>query len=160
VVEKFIPPQKGRTHILRVIRELLDFRPRRSESSLDEPLRFVTNAIKKRGIVFIISDFLLPDFEKPLRIASGKHDIVAIRVFDKAETEIPDIGFIKARDPESGMEKWIDTSSYANRKAYADWWKNQSENVKNTFRRCGIDHTDIGTDQDYVKPLINLFKRR
>lgn len=159
-VERFIPPKKGRTHILRVIRELLDFVPEDRNSSLDEPLRFITNAIKKRSIVFIISDFLVPDFEKPLRIASGKHDVVAVRVFDKAEMKMPDIGFIKVRDTETGSESWVDTSSAENRRKYADWWTDSSERLKVVFSKCGVDAASISTSDDYVKPLINLFKRR
>lgn len=159
-VERFIPPKKGRTHILRVIRELLDFVPQKRDSSLVEPLRFITNAIKKRAIVFVISDFLVPDFEKALRIASGKHDVVAIRVFDKTEKEIPDIGFVKVRDPETSSEIWVDTSSVANREIYANWWMNNSERLTSIFRKCGVDVASISTSDDYVKPLINLFKRR
>jgi uncharacterized protein (DUF58 family) len=159
-VERFIPPKKGRTHILRVIRELLDFTPEKRDSSLDEPLRFITNAIKKRAIVFIISDFLVPDFEKPLRIASGKHDVVAIRVFDRSEMELPDMGFVKVRDPETFSENWIDTSSMSNRRQYADWWNNHSEKLRDVFSKCGVDAARISTSDDYVKPLINLFKRR
>ena len=148
-VERFIPPKKGRTHILRVIRELLDFVPQKRDSSLVEPLRFITNAIKKRAIVFVISDFLVPDFEKALRIASGKHDVVAIRVFDKTEKEIPDIGFVKVRDPETSSEIWVDTSSVANREIYANWWMNNSERLTSIFRKCGVDVASISTSDDY-----------
>jgi uncharacterized protein (DUF58 family) len=159
-VERFIPPKKGRTHILRVIRELLDFVPQKRDSSLDEPLRFITNAIKKKAIVFIISDFLVPDFEKPMKIASGKHDVVAIRVYDKTEMEIPDMGFVKVRDPETFAEDWFDTSSKLNRRQYSEWWFRHSEKLKDIFSRCGVDVASISTSDDYVKPLINLFKRR
>lgn len=160
VVEKFIPPKKGRTHILRVIRELLDFRAGNKDSSLNEPLKFITNAIKKRAIVFIISDFLVPDFQRSLQIAAGKHDVVALKVYDKSDTELPDIGFALLSDPESGSEKWVDLSSEFNRSEYARWWREKTEGVKNTFRRCGVDYAEIATDDDYVKPLLNLFKRR
>jgi uncharacterized protein (DUF58 family) len=159
-IEKFIPPQKGKKHILRVIRELLDFRPEHKASSLDEPLRFVTNAIKKRSIVFVISDFIVPEFHKSLQIASGKHDIVAVRVYDRREAELPDIGFVRIKDSESGAEKWIDTSPLSNRTRYSFWWNNHSAGIKNSFRKCGVDFADISTEEDYVKPLINLFKRR
>src|SRR5665811_267210 len=110
-VEKFIPPLKGRKHILRIIRELLDFKSQSKKTNLDEPLRFLTNAIKKRCTTFIISDFLVPDFEEALRIASNKHDIVALKVYDSVEQSIPDVGLVKIADSESGQEKWIDTSS-------------------------------------------------
>lgn len=159
-VEKFIPPQKGRKHILRVIRELLDFRPEHKASSLDEPLRFITNAIKKRSIVFVLSDFIMPEFYKPMQIASGKHDVVAVRVYDKREAELTDIGFVRIKDAETGEERWIDTSPKSNRARYAFWWNQHSLNIRNTFRRCGVDYAEIHTEEDYVRPLINLFKRR
>jgi uncharacterized protein (DUF58 family) len=159
-VEKFIPPLKGRIHILRIIRELLDFKPDSRMTSLDEPLRFLTNAIKKRCTAFIISDFLVPDFENSMRIASNKHDIVALKVYDPLEQSIPDIGFVKVADSESGREKWIDTSSGATRDAYRKWWISHMEQVKNIFKRCGVDSAELRTDQDYVKPLIKLFESR
>lgn len=160
VVEKFIPPKKGKQHILRVIREMLDYEPSKLDSSLDEPLRFITNAIKKRAIVFVISDFLVPRFEKPLQVASGKHDVVAIRVFDRTEATLPDIGFIRLRDPETGHEKWVDTSPAFNRSKYSFWWHQKTTDIINTFRKSGVDFAEIATDDDYVKPLLNLFRRR
>jgi uncharacterized protein (DUF58 family) len=159
-VEKFIPPQKGRKHILRIIRELLDFKSESRKTNLDEPLRFLTNAIKKRCTTFIISDFIVPDFEEALRIASNKHDIVALKIYDPAETEIPDIGLIKVLDAESGVEKWVDTSSRSTRIAYSEWWKTHIELIRNIFKRCGVDSTELRTDLDYVKPLIKLFENR
>lgn len=159
-VEKFILPKKGRKHILRIIRELLDFKSISKRTNLDEPLRFLTNAIKKRCTAFIISDFIAPDFEEGLRIASNKHDIVALNVFDPVETVIPDIGLIKVSDSETGSEKWIDTSSRNTRDEYEAWWKDHIELIKNIFKRCGVDTTELRTDLDYVKPLIKLFKNR
>lgn len=159
-VEKFIPPQKGRKHILRIIRELLDFRSESKKTNLDEPLRYLTNAIKKRCTAFIISDFIAPDFEEALRIASNKHDIVALKVLDPVEKSIPDVGLIKVYDSETGIEQWIDTSSRRNRDAYEKWWINHVDLIKNIFKRCGVDSTDLRTDGDYVKPLIKLFKNR
>ncbi len=159
-VEKFIPPMKGRKHILRIIRELLDFRTGSPLTNLDEPLRYLTNAIKKRCTAFILSDFLAPGYEEPLRIASNKHDIVAIKVFDPAEVSIPDVGFIKITDSETGEEKWIDTSSSLTRQAYAQWWQDHLSSTKSLFRRCGVDSVFISTDEDYVKPLIKMFESR
>jgi uncharacterized protein (DUF58 family) len=159
-VEKFIPPQKGRKHILRIIRELLDFKSQSLKTNLDEPLRFLTNAIKKRCTAFIISDFIVPDFEEPLRIASNKHDVVALKVFDPVEQSIPDIGLIKVSDSETGEEKWIDTSSRQTRDAYEKWWSDHILLVSNIFKRCGVDSSELRTDLDYVKPLIKLFKKR
>lgn len=159
-VEKFIPPQKGKKHILRIIRELLSFTPVSKHTNLDEPLRFLTNALKKRCTAFIISDFISPDFNDALRIASNKHDIAAIRIIDPKEIAIPDIGMVKIADSETGSEKWIDTSSGNVRDNYAKWWTDHSAYLKNTFNRCGVDLAEIRTDVDYVKPLINLFKHR
>lgn len=159
-VEKFIPPRKGRKHILRIIRELIDFTPAGASTTLDEPLRYLTNAMKKRCTAFIISDFMAPDFEKPLRIASNKHDIAALRVYDYAETELPDIGLALLNDPETGEEKWIDTSSREVREKYRNWWKEGVSKSDQVFSRCGVDRAEIATDKDYVKPLLALFKRR
>ncbi len=159
-VEKFISPQKGRKHILRIIRELLDFKSESKMTNLDEPLRFLTNAIKKRSTAFIISDFIVPDFEEAMRIASNKHDIVALKVFDPVEKSIPDIGLVKVMDSESGAERWIDTSSKAARNSYEKWWLNHIDSIRGTFKRCGVDSAELRTDLDYVKPLIKLFENR
>jgi uncharacterized protein (DUF58 family) len=159
-VEKFIPPLKGRKHILRIIRELLDFTSESKRTNLDEPLRFLTNAIKKRCTAFIISDFIVPEFEEALRIASNKHDIVALKVYDPVEQAIPDIGLIKVSDSETGEEKWIDTSNVATRRAYEKYWSDHIEIIKNIFKRCGVDSAELRTDIDYVKPLIMLFEKR
>ncbi len=159
-VEKFIRPQKGRRHILRIIRELLDFRPENNLTNLNEPLRYLTNAIRKRCIAFVISDFLSPEFEESLRIASNKHDVVALKIYDPAETSIPDIGFTRIHDSETGTEKWIDTSSNKFRKEYSEWWKKHNMNLTNTLRKCGVDSVWISTGEDYVLPLIRLFKGR
>jgi uncharacterized protein (DUF58 family) len=159
-VEKFIPPQKGRKHILRIIRELLDFRSESLKTNLDEPLRFLTNAIKKRCTAFVLSDFIAPGFEEALRIASNKHDIAAIKVYDPLETEIPDVGMIKVSDSETGSEKWIDTSSKHSREEYHRWWTEHLSDIQNTFKRCGVDSAYISTGEDYVKPLIKLFESR
>ena len=159
-VEKTIHPKKGRKHILRIIRELLDFKSESRTTNLNEPLRFLTNIIKKRCTAFIISDFIAPDFEESLKIASNKHDIVALKVYDKFENSLPDIGLVKVKDAETGVEKWIDTSSGAVRSAYGTWWNSHLDGIKGTFNRCGVDYTEIRTDLDYVKPLIKLFKKR
>ncbi len=159
-VEKFIPPQKGRKHILRIIRELLDFRAESHKTNLDVPLRFLTNAIKKRCTAFIISDFIAPGFEEALRIASNKHDIVAVKVFDQFEASIPDIGFIKVADAETGNEKWIDTSLASVRKSYAEWWNSHLQDIRTIFRKCSVDSAFLNTGEDYVKPLIKLFESR
>jgi uncharacterized protein (DUF58 family) len=159
-VEKFISPQKGRKHILRIIRELLDFKPESNKTNLDEPLRYLTNAIKKRCTAFILSDFISPGFEEALRIASNKHDIVALKVYDPLETSLPNVGLIKVSDSESGAERWVDTSSKVARMAYGDWWNRHMTEINSIFKRCGVDSTFISTDEDYVKPLVKLFETR
>jgi uncharacterized protein (DUF58 family) len=159
-VEKYIPPKKGRGHMLRIIRELLSYESQSSGTSLDEPLRFLTNVIRKRCTAFILSDFMAPSFIEPLRIASGKHDLVALNICDRREKEMPDVGFVRVTDPETGTESWIDTSSARIRKEYASRWKKHDDSVSNSFRNCGIDSVTISTGDDYIKPLISLFKHR
>ena len=159
-VEKYISPQKGRKHILHVIRELINFQPENKNTDLSEPLRYLTNVIKKRCTAFILSDFIAPDFEKPLRIAGSKHDIAALEIYDKRETGIPDVGMLKLIDAESGYEKIIDTSNKRVRDTYAGWWDKKHQKALEIFSKCGVDTTMIATDEDYVKPLIKLFKLR
>ncbi|MFO7829299.1 MAG: DUF58 domain-containing protein [Bacteroidales bacterium] len=166
-VEKFIPPKKGRTHILRIIRELIEFKPENKETNIAEALRYLTNAIKKRSTAFLISDFMdeneetgLPRFDEAIRIANKKHDVIGLRIYDKREFELPSIGLIRMRDAETGDYAWVDTSSEKLRKQYTNWYKTMESNVNNTFLKAGIDYAAIATGQDYVKPLINLFKKR
>lgn len=159
-IEKFIPPKKGTSHILRIIRELIDFKPESHKTDLSEALRFLTNAIKKRCTAFIISDFLDDSFEKALRIASGKHDIAALRVYDERETELPPVGIMEVFDKESGERMWIDASESRVRKQYKEWWNTHNHFIESIFTRCGVDSTLIRTDEDYVKPLLKLFAQR
>lgn len=166
-VEKFIPPKKGRTHILHIIRELINFTPTSQGTNISEALRYFTNAIKKRCTAFVISDFMDSEVDEPaplftnaLTIASNKHDVVGIRVYDKREVEIPSVGLLKFKDAETGHYQWIDTSSSEVRKAYANWLIQSEQLLKQTFSRCKVDSVAISTDEDYVKPLIKLFKQR
>jgi uncharacterized protein (DUF58 family) len=165
-VEKFIPPKKGKQHILRIIRELIDFQPAHSATSLSEPLRYLTNAIKKRSIVFVLSDFLdldkdgNPRFDEAIRIASRKHDVVALRIFDKREEELPSVGLINVKDTESGETIWIDSSDKKMRTNYKSWWYRFSEKLDECLSHNGIDYVDLRTDEDFVKPLIKLFRNR
>ncbi len=159
-VEKYIPPKKGRGQMLRIIREMLSYEPQESGTSLSEPLRYLTNVIRKRCTAFILSDFMAPPFIESLRIASGKHDLVALRITDRREKEIPDVGFMKITDPETGKENWIDTSSARIRQEYAALWQRHNDTVSNTFVTCGVDVASISTGEDYIKPLISLFKHR
>lgn len=159
-VEKFIPPKKGRSHILRIILELIDFTPQNRETNIAEALRYLTNAIKKRCTAFVISDFIDTGFEDAMKIANNKHDMVALKIYDKRETEMPDIGLVKMKDAETGKYLWVDTSSRNVREAYADWWKENDKKYIEILNKAGVDKAVIRTDEDYVKPLMNLFKRR
>lgn len=159
-VEKFIPPKKGRKHILHIIREMVGFEPENSETDIAGVLRYLTNAIKKRCTAFVISDFLDTNFEDALKIANQKHDVVALKVFDPRETELPDLGFVKFKDAETGQLRWINTSKRSNRDAYSRWWNENAEKVSTMFRRSGVDSVSVKTDEDYVKALMALFKKR
>ncbi len=159
-IEKFISPQKGRKHILHIIRQLISFTPENRTTNIGEALRYLTNAIKKRCTSFIISDFMDENFENPLKIANQKHDIVALKVYDERETEMPSIGLIKLKDAESGAYSWIDTSNSKVREAFKQHWIENDENTKSIFTKCGIDNASIRTDEDYVKALMYLFKKR
>lgn len=160
IIEKFIPPKKGRQHILRIIRELINFEPEHTQTSISEALRYLTNAIKKRSTAFIISDFFDEDYDDALKIASKKHDIVALNIYDRRETELPPVGLVRIKDAESGRLMWIDSNNRKTRDRFADWWHQEQLKLDETFTRSGIDWVSIRTDEDYVKPLINLFKRR
>ncbi len=164
-IEKFIPPKKGRSHILMIIRELIEFTPESRGTSLAEPVRYLTGALKKRCTAFLISDFLTTHadttaFEESLRIASSKHDIVGIRLYDPREAELPDVGIVEMKDAESGAGVWVDTSSRAVRREYAEAWRERTEEMERLLRRCRVDVATVATDEDYVKSLIKLFKRR
>jgi len=164
-VEKFIPPKKGRTHILRIIRELIEFTPENNKTNISEALRYLTNAIKKRSTAFVISDFMddengLPRFDEAIRIANRKHDVIGLKIFDKREKEIPSVGIVRMKDSETGEYAWVDTTNLSLRKNYAKWYHNMEASVNDTFVRAGVDFVSIATDEDYVKPLINLFKKR
>ncbi len=159
-VEKFIPPKKGTSHILRIIREVISFVPRHRSTNISESLRFLTSAIKKRSTAFLISDFISEDFMQPLRIAARKHDLVALRITDKRENELPSMGLVKFRDAETGTEQWIDTSNSVVRDFYRQWIKNKTEELDEIFSKNGIDQALIYTGEDYVKPLLKMFKKR
>ena len=159
-VEKFIPPKKGRQHILRVIRELIEFDPENTQTDVSVALQYLTNAIKKRSTAFVISDFVSSPFDEALKIASRKHDVVALRIYDAHEAKMPAIGLVQFRDAETGQMLWADTSSARVRNQYEQHWKGIQRRLDDTFRRSGIDNTFIRTDEDYVKPLMKLFKQR
>ena len=160
-IEKFIPPKKGRKHILYIIRELLDFKPESKRTDIKMAVEYLTNVIKKRCTTFMMSDFIDEnDFRNALTIANRKHDIVAIQIYDRRLAELPDVGLMKVRDAETGHEQWIDTSSRALRRAHNEWWVQRQEVLDETFTKSNVDAVSIRTDQDYVKSLLNLFAKR
>lgn len=159
-IEKFIPPKKGPSHILRIIRELVDFKPQNKGTNLTEPLRFLTNGIKKRCTAFVISDFLAHGFVDAIKIANKKHDLIGVQIFDDRETNLPNVGLIRVKDAESGKEQWVDSADFRQRAYFKKWYDDQQAFLYDTFLRSGVDWVKIRTDQDYVKPLINLFKKR
>ncbi|MCR5115858.1 MAG: DUF58 domain-containing protein [Bacteroidales bacterium] len=159
-VEKFIPPAKGKSHILRIIRELLTYQPRESETNIAEALRFLTNVSKRKATVFLLSDFIDRDYEQALRIAASRHDLVALDIIDEGEAALPNLGIVELSDPESGRRIWVDTASRKVRDTYAHWWQQHSADTLNTFRRAGVDAARLYTDRDYVPALLELFRRR
>ena len=160
-IEKFIPPQKGRKHILYIIRELLDFEPESNRTDISVPLQFLTNAMKKRCTAFLISDFIdNNDFRNALTISNRKHDIAAIQVYDRRLIELPKIGLMRVHDAESGDEVLIDTSSRKVQSALMEWWQGNCRKLEETFRKSRVDYVSIRTDHDYVKGLMNLFAQR
>ena len=160
-IEKFIPPQKGKKHILYIIRELIDFRPEEKRTDISQVLKYLTNAIKKRCTAFLISDFIdKGGFKDALTVANRKHDLVAIQVYDKRETELPSVGLMKIKDAETGTERWIDSGSARVREAYKTWWENRQATMSDTFKKCRVDAVSIRTEDDYVKALIALFDKR
>ena len=160
-IEKFIPPKKGRKHILYIIRELLDFEPESSRTDLQCAIEYLTNVLKKRCTAFMLSDFIDDkNFKNALTVANRKHDVVAVQVYDRRMEELPDIGLMLVRDAETGHEEWIDTSSKSLRKAHHDWWMEQQKELNETFNLCNVDSVSVRTDQDYVKALLNLFAKR
>ena len=165
-VEKFIPPKKGRSHLLHIIREILEYTPEHDGTDIGEALRYLTNAIKRRCTAFVLSDMLdvdedgAPRYEDALKVAVNRHDISVIRVYDPRERTIPDVGLVHVKDSETGKGAWINTSSRATRTAYEQWFRTASESAAKLFNRYQVDSVDTATDQDYVKNLIALFHRR
>lgn len=160
-IEKFIPPKKGKKHILYIIRELINFQAESPKTDMGMALKFLTNAIKKRCTTFMISDFIdVKDYYNALTIANRKHDIVALQVYDSLETQLPSVGLMKILDAETGSEHWIDTSSRKVRQTYKDWWQKQQDRMQTSFNRSKVDSVSVRTDEDYVKALLALFKKR
>lgn len=166
-VEKFIPPKKGRSHILRIIREIIELQPESNKTNIAEALRYLTNAVKKRCTAFVLSDFndfgespSNVKFEEALRIAGNKHDLGAIMIYDPREVELPNVGLLEAVDAETGEVIWVDTSSASVRKTYSSWWNEAQNSLSTAFAKARVDWVSVSTNEDYVKPLIKLFKHR
>lgn len=165
-VEKFIPPKKGRSHLLRIIRELLEFEPQEKGTDIGEALRFLTNAIKKRCTAFLLSDMLdldensKPRYENALKIAVNRHDLSVINIYDPREREIPDVGLINVRDSETGEQMWVNTSSKTFRDNFEEFNRRSYQEMLVLTRRYKVDSISVRTDQDYVKSLISLFKNK
>ena len=160
-IEKFIPPKKGRTHILHIIRELIDFYPEDKQTDIEQALEYMTNSIKKRCTCFVISDFIDEhDFAHALAIANRKHDVVALRVYDPRENQLPPVGMMYLRDAETGEQMWVDTSDKKLREAYEKYAFVSEKELDAIFKRSGVDVANIRSDEDYVRALITLFKKR
>lgn len=159
-IEKFIPPKKGSTHILRIIRELITFRPESNGTDITTALKYFTNVIKKRCTAFLLSDFYDDNYDEAIKIAAEKHDLVVIRIADEKEKRLPDLGLVKFYDPESATTLWVDTSSRETREQFARSYSTYETNVKTIMQRYGIDNTEVLTGEDFVKPLLKLFKMR
>ncbi|CAN5453947.1 DUF58 domain-containing protein [soil metagenome] len=160
IIEGFIPPKKGKTHILRIIRELIEFKPRNKKTNISEALRYVSNVIKKKSIVFIISDFMDKNFEDALKLTNKKHDLVAFKIYDQKENELPEAGLIRLRDAETGGILEIDSSSASVRKGYNQIAIQREKMLSDAFAKSGVDWINLRTDQNYVQPLMTLFKKR
>ncbi len=159
-IEKFIPPQKGRRHVLHIIRELIDFRPESKLTDVSEVLRYFTNAIKKRSTAFLISDFMTGDFSDALSVAARKHDLIALQVYDPLETALPNVGLLKLRDAETGKQCWVNSSDKTLRMAYRNHWLESQHLMQQTFLKNKVDSVSVSTQEDYVKALMKLFKLR
>ena len=158
--EKFIPPKKGKQHILRIILELLNFEPTSKGTDIGKALEYFNNVIKKRSICFILSDFLSKDYENPLRIAARRHDLVGLHIVDPREETLPAVGLIRAVDAETGQTNWIDTSLASVRNKYANWYQEHFNYFRITFLKSGADMVSIRTDKPYVNTLLQFFKKR
>ncbi|MDD4609221.1 MAG: DUF58 domain-containing protein [Bacteroidaceae bacterium] len=160
-IEKFIPAQKGRKHILYIIKELLSLKPVGRRTNIKVAVEYLTHVIKKRCTAFIVSDFIdQADFKQPLAIANRKHDLVAIQVYDKRVEELPSVGLMLVKDAETGHEQLIDTSSAAIQSSHRNWWMQQQEKLYTIFAKTNVDYVSVRTDKDYVKALLSLFAKR
>ncbi len=160
ITELYIPPKKGKKHILRIIRELIEFKPKSKKTDIGAAIKYFNNMIKKRSIAFIVSDFIDDNYENDLKIANKKHDIVGLKVFDSREKILPNIGYAQFEDIETGIKKWVNTSSKKHQLKYKNNALSREHQTLETFRKSNVDFANIDIDQGYIKPLMNLFKRR
>ena len=159
-IERFIPPKKGKQHILMIIRELLNIQPVHKGTNIAVALEYFNNLVKKRSISFLISDFIAEPFETPLRIAKKRHDVIGIHVYDKLEEKIPAVGLLPIRDPESGKKVWIDTNDKAFSQKYQAIFKDRIEQTRQIFTKIGASWIDVQTEESYIKTLLEFFKKR
>lgn len=160
-IEKFIPPKKGKKHILFIIRELIDFRPQSNGTDIAMAVRYFADAMKRRCTTFIISDFIdSSDYRQAMNVARNRHEIMALQVYDKRDSALPDVGLMRVADLETGKSRWVDSSSARVRNLYGKWWYDRQQAMIETLRSCRVDFTSIATDEDYVKALLALFKNR
>ena len=160
-IEKYIPPKKGRKHILYIIREMLDFQPESKRTDVKQAVEFLSSVQKRRTTAFILSDFFIrDDFRQSLQICNRKHDVVAIQVYDQRAKELPDVGLMKVVDAETGYEQYVDTGSKALRQAYRKYWNSRQSQLEETFNKSNVDHVSVATNEDFVKALMMLFKQR
>ncbi|PIA78836.1 hypothetical protein BFR04_04710 [Gaetbulibacter sp. 4G1] len=159
-VELFIPPKKGRSHVLRIIRELIEFNPESKQTNLAEALKFLSNVMKKKAIVFVLSDFIADDYHQTMKIVSGKHDVTGIRVYDKREEQIPNLGMVQMQDEETGELMLVNTSSKKVRRNYGKFYQEKVDYYKDAFTKSGAGKIDCRVDESYVKKLLGYFKRR
>ena len=160
VIELFIPPKKGKSHVLRIIRELLEFSPKSNKTNIGEALKYLTNVMKKKAIVFVLSDFMAKDYKQTLKITGKKHDVTGIRIYDEKEEYIPNLGLVQMLDSETGLVKLVNTQSKSVRNAYGEYYRNRVDYFKETFNKSGCGILDCRVDESYVKKLLGYFKRR
>lgn len=160
-IEKFIPPKKGRKHILLIIRELIDFQPENRGTDVAMAVEYLADALKRRCTAFVISDFIdQHDYQKAMTVACNRHEIMAVQVYDKRDSNLPNAGLMRVADLETGEMRWVDTSSEKVRKAYGRWWYGRQQEMSEVLKKCRVDFTTVATDEDYVKALLALFKNR
>jgi len=159
-IELYIPPKKGRSHVLRIIRELIEFKPKSKGTNIAEALKFMRNVMKKKAIVFVLSDFIADDYKQTLKIAAGKHDVTGIRVYDKSEEAIPNLGIVQMQDEESGQLTLVNTTSKKVRQNYSNFYNEKVAYYKDSFAKSGAGTIDCRVDESYVKKLLGYFKRR